>query len=101
MERVLRDIRIFRIFEGANDILRLFVALQGCMDKGKELTGLGNALKNPFGNVGLLMGEAGKQLRRYLMGRGQGQSQGQTRWEAATDQSLFHLLPGGQESAVV
>lgn len=33
-------------------------------DKGKELTGLGNALKNPLGNVGLLMGEASKQLRR-------------------------------------
>ncbi|KAH0511505.1 Very long-chain specific acyl-CoA dehydrogenase, mitochondrial [Microtus ochrogaster] len=64
VERVLRDIRIFRIFEGTNDILRLFVALQGCMDKGKELSGLGNALKNPLGNVGLLIGEAGKQLRR-------------------------------------
>ncbi|ERE69361.1 very long-chain specific acyl-CoA dehydrogenase [Cricetulus griseus] len=64
VERVLRDTRIFRIFEGTNDILRLFVALQGCMDKGKELTGLGNALKNPLGNVGLLIGEAGKQLRR-------------------------------------
>ncbi|MBZ3870507.1 Very long-chain specific acyl-CoA dehydrogenase, mitochondrial [Sciurus carolinensis] len=64
VERVLRDIRIFRIFEGTNDILRLFVALQGCMDKGKELSGLSSALKNPFGNVGLLLGEAGKQLRR-------------------------------------
>ncbi|XP_069857672.1 very long-chain specific acyl-CoA dehydrogenase, mitochondrial isoform X1 [Dipodomys merriami] len=64
VERVLRDTRIFRIFEGTNDILRLFVALQGCMDKGKELSGLGNALKNPFGNAGLLLGEAGKQLRR-------------------------------------
>lgn len=64
VERVLRDVRIFRIFEGTNDILRLFVALQGCMDKGKELSGLGNALKNPFGNAGLLIGEAGKQLRR-------------------------------------
>ncbi|XP_055450192.1 very long-chain specific acyl-CoA dehydrogenase, mitochondrial [Psammomys obesus] len=71
VERVLRDIRIFRIFEGTNDILRLFVALQGCMDKGKELTGLGNALKNPLGNVGLLIGEAGKQLRRRTgMGSG-------------------------------
>ncbi|XP_006107998.1 very long-chain specific acyl-CoA dehydrogenase, mitochondrial isoform X1 [Myotis lucifugus] len=64
VERVLRDLRIFRIFEGTNDILRLFVALQGCMDKGKELSGLGKALKNPLGNAGLLLGEAGKQLRR-------------------------------------
>lgn len=64
VERVLRDLRIFRIFEGTNDILRLFVALQGCMDKGKELSGIGSALKNPFGNASLLLGEAGKQLRR-------------------------------------
>lgn len=29
LERVLRDLRVFRIFEGANDVLKLFVALTG------------------------------------------------------------------------
>uniref|UniRef100_A0A8C0GC69 Very long-chain specific acyl-CoA dehydrogenase, mitochondrial n=1 Tax=Chelonoidis abingdonii TaxID=106734 RepID=A0A8C0GC69_CHEAB len=34
VERVLRDLRIFRIFEGTNDILRLFVALTGIEVRG-------------------------------------------------------------------
>lgn len=37
LERILRDLRIFRIFEGTNDILRLFVALEGIKTAGAEL----------------------------------------------------------------
>lgn len=29
LERVMRDLRIFRLFEGANDVLRLFISLTG------------------------------------------------------------------------
>jgi very long chain acyl-CoA dehydrogenase len=46
IERVLRDIRIFRIFEGANDILTLFIALTGMNYAGKYLRVLQKKVKS-------------------------------------------------------
>lgn len=62
LERVLRDLRIFRIFEGTNDILRLFVALTGIQYAGAHLKELQNAFKNPTANLGLIFGEASKRV---------------------------------------
>lgn len=66
LERVLRDLRIFRIFEGTNDILRLFVALTGIQYAGAHLKELQNAFKNPAANLGLIFEEASKRVVRKV-----------------------------------
>ncbi|XP_033334311.2 acyl-CoA dehydrogenase very long chain [Megalopta genalis] len=66
LERVMRDLRIFRIFEGTNDILRLFVALTGIQHAGSHLKELQKAFKNPTANLGLIFEEATKRATRAI-----------------------------------
>ncbi|MFH4973585.1 hypothetical protein AB6A40_000294 [Gnathostoma spinigerum] len=56
LEMILRDLRVFRIFEGANDILRLFVALTGIQYAGKHLQHVAKQIKS--GSLGTFIGEA-------------------------------------------
>ena len=66
LEKMMRDLRIFRIFEGTNDILRLFIALTGMQYAGKHLKHLQQSVKNPLSNMGSLVSEAGKRTRTKL-----------------------------------
>lgn len=59
LERVLRDLRVFRIFEGANDVLRLFVSLTGLNYAGKHLKA---ASKSSTGLFGLAAVKAGRVI---------------------------------------
>src|SRR5665809_97695 len=66
-EQVLRDIRIFPIFEGANDVLRSFIALSGMKPLGEELSELGNLdLGDPIGSVGVLIDYVGGRIQREV-----------------------------------
>ncbi len=49
-ERIVRDARINRIYEGTNDILRLFIALTAMNEVGGELKELADSLKGIFNN---------------------------------------------------
>jgi len=67
-EQAARDARISPIFEGTNEILRLFIAMSGLKDAGKALSDLKAAVDdifaNPIKGFGVLSGYAGRRLAR-------------------------------------
>ena len=61
-ERMLRDARINQIGEGANDVLRAFIAMVGIKPVADQFLKVKDALSHPITGIGTLLGFGGGQL---------------------------------------
>src|SRR5436309_5276298 len=65
-ERMMRDARINMIGEGANDVLRAFIAMVGIKPVADQFLNIKAALEHPLRDLGTLLSFGGKQLRARL-----------------------------------
>ena len=62
-ERMMRDARLNQIGEGANDVLRAFIAMVGIKPVADQFLKVRSAVSHPFSQMGTLLNFGGEQLK--------------------------------------
>lgn len=66
-EKVVRDARINTIFEGTNEIQRMFISLYGIKEVGDYLKKVGKAIQSPFSSLGVLKEFAIREVKKRVV----------------------------------